>query len=209
METAAQRRSDRVSLTLLLEASGKDINGPGIRAARRTHADQSHRRGDPARPRPAPISKFIIQQASAQRIAPRRASVRVVGQFGRQKDGYLYGVEILDNPRMTCGRIEFPQIAESQEAVARMLLECSYCRAREVVVPERTGTARVSKPIAESRVTARRAACPASGRRRRTKTRRNSLHARRAAAAWRLAGGSIPPGGEQRERATDAPEDAA
>jgi hypothetical protein len=41
-------------------------------------------------------------------------------------------VEILE-PENDVWAIEFPHIAESQEAVARMLLECTYCRAREVV----------------------------------------------------------------------------
>jgi hypothetical protein len=56
---------------------------------------------------------------------------RVVGEFGRQKDGRLYGVEIL-NPEDDFWKIEFPPIAESTEAVARMLLQCSYCKSREV-----------------------------------------------------------------------------
>jgi hypothetical protein len=57
--------------------------------------------------------------------------VRVVGQFGQQKDGFLYGVEMPD-ASMDLWGVEFPAIAESTEAVARMLLECSYCRSREV-----------------------------------------------------------------------------
>jgi hypothetical protein len=57
--------------------------------------------------------------------------VRVVGQFGHQKDGYLYGIEILD-PENDLWGIEFPSVAESSEAVARMLLECSFCRSHEV-----------------------------------------------------------------------------
>jgi hypothetical protein len=55
-----------------------------------------------------------------------------VGQFGREKDGFLYGIEILPGQNDLWG-VEFPPIATSEEAVARMLLECSYCRAREVV----------------------------------------------------------------------------
>ena len=58
--------------------------------------------------------------------------MRVVGQFGREKDGFLYGVEILPGQNDLWG-VEFPPIATSEEAVARMLLECSYCRGREVV----------------------------------------------------------------------------
>ena len=56
----------------------------------------------------------------------------MVGQFGRQDDGYIYSVEILD-PAADLWGVEFPPIAESPESVARMLLDCISCRSREVV----------------------------------------------------------------------------
>jgi hypothetical protein len=41
-------------------------------------------------------------------------------------------VEIMD-PAADLWGVEFPPIADAAEAMARMLVECSYCRAREVV----------------------------------------------------------------------------
>jgi hypothetical protein len=131
MGTAAQRRSDRVSLTLLLEASGKDINDEEFTQPSRTM--QINRTG----------AVILLdrdlradQQILIKRLAPaekhRQSQVRIVGQFGRQKEGYVYGVEIMQ-PENDVWAVEFPHIAESHEAVARMLLECTYCRAREVV----------------------------------------------------------------------------
>jgi len=38
--------------------------------------------------------------------------VRVVGEFGSQKDGHLYGVEIID-PEVDLWGVEFPAIADS------------------------------------------------------------------------------------------------
>jgi len=127
----AMRRSDRVSLTLLLEASGKDIHGKEFK--------------EPARTLLINRSGAVIvldrelnaeQQIHLKRQAPseahRQSDVRIVGQFGREKEGYLYGIEISDSGNDLWG-VEFPAIADSAEAVARMLLECSYCRAREVV----------------------------------------------------------------------------
>jgi len=130
MAMATLRRSDRVSLTLLLEATGRDVNGKEFKEAARTLL--INRTG----------AVIVLnrelqpeQQIHLRRLAPaevhREADVRVVGQFGRQKDGFLYGVEILDDQKDLWG-IEFPPIADSAEAVARMLLECSYCRNREV-----------------------------------------------------------------------------
>ncbi|MGA8145028.1 MAG: PilZ domain-containing protein [Candidatus Acidiferrales bacterium] len=124
------RRSDRVSLTLLLEASGTDSHGNAF--------------ADPTRTLSINQTGAVIvlgrelktdQQIHLKRKSPieshREADVRVVGQFGREKDGFLYGVEILDAQNDLWG-VEFPPIANSEEAVARMLLECSYCRGREV-----------------------------------------------------------------------------
>ena len=128
---APVRRSDRVSLTLLLEASGEDAHGKSFT--------------DPTRTLLINQTGAVIvlerelktgQNVRLKRKSPleshREADVRVVGQFGREKEGFLYGVEILD-PQKDLWGIEFPPIANSEEAVARMLLECSYCRGREVV----------------------------------------------------------------------------
>ena len=73
---------------------------------------------------------------------------------------------------------------------------------------ERRRAAAGSKQIAESRVTARRAACPASGRRLRTRMRRRLLPERHARERPRS---RLPvrPDEEQRATPADAPEDAA
>lgn len=130
MASPAMRRTDRVSLTLLLEASGIDAFGKEFK--------------EPARTMLINRSGAVIvldrdlkpdQQIHVRRQAPveahRQGNVRVVGQFGRQKEGFLYGIEIVELENDLWG-IEFPPIAASEEAVARMLLECSYCRGREV-----------------------------------------------------------------------------
>ncbi len=124
------RRTDRVSLTLFLEISGTDNQGNAFSEPGKTLLINRHgavivfdRVLDPE------------QKVHLRRRAPgeahREADVRVVGQFGRQKDGLLYGVEILDQAVDLWG-VEFPPAGDSGEAVARMLLQCTYCRSREV-----------------------------------------------------------------------------
>jgi len=131
MASPAMRRSDRVSLTLLLEVSGKDSLGKEFKAPARTLLIS---RGGAVivldRDLTAEQQVHVRRQAASE--SHRAADVRVVGKFGREKDGHLYGVEILDASNDLWG-VEFPPIAGSEEAVARMLLECSYCRSREVV----------------------------------------------------------------------------
>ncbi|MGB8837128.1 MAG: hypothetical protein WCC67_10320, partial [Candidatus Acidiferrales bacterium] len=94
MATATQRRSDRVSLILLLEASGTDINGQEFAEPARTM--QINRTGavilldrDLG-----PDQRIDIKRKAASE-AHRQSKVRIVGQFGRQKEGYVYGIEIL------------------------------------------------------------------------------------------------------------------
>ena len=95
MASAALRRSDRVSLTLLLEASGRDIHGQEFKDSSRTLLINRTGAVIVLERELQPESQIHIRrQAPAE--AHREGDVRVVGQFGRQKDGYLYGVEILD-----------------------------------------------------------------------------------------------------------------
>jgi hypothetical protein len=130
MDMPMRRRSDRVSLTLLLEASGIDNRGHEFKEPTRTLLVN---RGGAVIVLGRELNPE--QEIHIRRQAPteshRQGKVRIVGQFGRQKDGYLYGIEVLD-PETDLWGVEFPPLAESEEAVARMLLECSYCRGREV-----------------------------------------------------------------------------
>ena len=131
MASASLRRTDRVSLTLLLEVSGTDSRGKEFKAPARTLL--LNRGGGVIifEGELAPEQRIHIQRRAASE-SHRKTEVRVVGQFGRQRDGFLYGIEIID-PEVDLWGVEFPPIADSLEAVARMLLECSYCRSREVV----------------------------------------------------------------------------
>jgi hypothetical protein len=131
MSSASLRRSDRVSLTLLLEASGKNAKGEEFTAPSRTLLLNRAGAVIILDQELAP-EQFVHLQRRAPHESHRKGQVRVVGQFGRQKDGFLYGIEMPD-ASMDLWGVEFPAIAESTEAVARMLLECTYCRSREVV----------------------------------------------------------------------------
>ncbi len=129
--STAQRRSDRVSLTLLIEISGTDTQGASFTEPTKTLLLSRHGAVIVSRRELAPNQQLQIGRLATSE-AHRQARVRVVGQYGQQQDGFLYGVEILDADADLWG-IEFPPIADSPEMVARMLLQCTYCRSREVV----------------------------------------------------------------------------
>lgn len=131
MDSLGERRSDRVSLTLILEASGTDVHGKEFKELASTLLINRSGAVIVVAKDLAPEQTIHVRR-QAPSEAHRQGRVRVVGQFGRQKDGYLYGIEILE-PENDLWGVEFPPVAQSTESVARMLVECSYCGAREVV----------------------------------------------------------------------------
>jgi hypothetical protein len=57
---------------------------------------------------------------------------RVVAEIDREPEGFLYALHILE-PRADFWDIEFPSPRKAEEALARLLMECSFCQRREVV----------------------------------------------------------------------------
>ncbi len=55
----------------------------------------------------------------------------MVGQIGSTPEGYLYGVEILDQGA-NLWDLEFPSLTGSETSAGRVLLECLCCSSREV-----------------------------------------------------------------------------
>jgi hypothetical protein len=62
----------------------------------------------------------------------RESNAVVIGQMGGQSDVYVYGIAVLE-PNVTLWGIQFPPLAETEEGLVKLLLECSACKAREVV----------------------------------------------------------------------------
>jgi hypothetical protein len=131
LPSQSRRRSDRVSLTLLLEASGTDGHGQEFKEPARTLMISRNGAMIVLNRELTPEQRINVQR-QAPSESHRQSAVRIVSQFGRQRDGYLYAVEILDSDMDLWG-VEFPAAADSTESVARMLLECNYCHSREVV----------------------------------------------------------------------------
>jgi hypothetical protein len=131
MEPEAPRRSDRVSMTLLLTISGKDSQGQEFSDPASTLLINQHGAVILLERDLQPEQRVLVQRRAPSE-SQRQAHARIVGQFGKQKDGFVYGIEVLDHGVDLWG-VEFPPVAESNEAVARMLLECSHCHRREVV----------------------------------------------------------------------------
>src|SRR5712692_10317662 len=62
----------------------------------------------------------------------KRARARVVAEIDQDPNGFLYAVHLLE-PRADFWDIELPTPHKAEEALARLLMECSFCERREVV----------------------------------------------------------------------------
>jgi hypothetical protein len=130
MSSPSRRRSDRVSLTVLLEVAGTDSHGVEFKEPGKTLI-VSRRGAMIVLERELRSGQEIHIQRKAPSESQRHSQARVVNQMGRQRDGFLYSVEIL-NPEIDLWGVDFPALLEESDAVAKMLLECTYCHGREV-----------------------------------------------------------------------------
>jgi hypothetical protein len=129
--TEGLRQSDRVSFRMPLEASWMESSGLVQRAIVQTLLVS--RNGGVLRMQ----EKFFPgQELSLRRPLGgdgiRTARARIVAEIDREPEGFLYAIHILD-PRADFWDIDFPAPHKAEEALARLLMECSFCQRREVV----------------------------------------------------------------------------
>jgi PilZ domain-containing protein len=129
--TEGLRQSDRVSFRIPLEASWMD--GSGLVRRLVAHSLLISRNGGVLRMQ----EKFFPgQEISLKRPLEgngiRSARARIVAEIDHEPEGFLYAVHILE-PRSDFWDVEFPSPHKAEEALARLLMECSFCERREVV----------------------------------------------------------------------------
>ena len=82
------------------------------------------------------VSQYVLsaeQELILRRLdTEKEAEVRVVGQLGADGKTYTYGVAFL-NPELDLWGVKFPGMTDSEKEASRVLLQCSGCKAREVV----------------------------------------------------------------------------
>lgn len=125
------RQSDRVTLQLQVEASWLSSTGETLRQAAQTLLVS--RNGGVIRLQ----EKFFPgQELALHRKAegdhPKSVRARIVAEIDREPDGFIYAISILD-PRVDFWDIDFSSPHRAEEALARLLMECSFCQRREVV----------------------------------------------------------------------------
>jgi hypothetical protein len=117
------RRSDRISLEVPVIVAGKDAAGFVFVGDAKTILVSSQGAKILLARKPVPHHEISIRCVHTR----READARVVGQIGQEAKGYNYGGAFLDLGT-NIWKIEFPPSAEGDEAVGRVVLECSGCR---------------------------------------------------------------------------------
>jgi len=131
MTTEGYRQSDRVNVRMPVEASWIAKGGQVIKQTAQTMLVS--RNGGVLR-----LSEQLSlgHELTLHRIddGDQRKSVRarVVAEIDRDSGGFLYAIHILE-PRIDFWDIDFPAPHKSEEALARLLMECGFCQRREVV----------------------------------------------------------------------------
>src|SRR5215467_15795186 len=131
IRTEAMRQSDRVTLRLPLEASW--VDGTGV--VRRLDAQTllvSRNGGVLRLPDAFSTGQELTLRRPLEGDGIKTVRARIVAEIDREPEGFLYAIHILD-ARADFWDIEFPAPHKAEEALARLLMECSFCQRREVV----------------------------------------------------------------------------
>ena len=123
------RRSDRVPISIPIEAIGMDlVRGRPFRERGKTILVSRH----------GAAITLSYALATDQEMTIRcpdlntEAEARVVGLIGAESKELIYGVALLD-PASTPWNIDFPALTGSEEVLARILMLCSSCQTLEVM----------------------------------------------------------------------------
>jgi len=131
MRAEGIRQSDRVTLRLEVEASWQ--GGDGTAMQRPAESLLVSRNGGVIR---LQEKLFAGQELTLQRKlegdSVKSARAKIVAEIDREPEGFLYAISMLE-PRNNFWEIDFPLPQQAEEALARMLMECSFCQRREVV----------------------------------------------------------------------------
>jgi hypothetical protein len=122
------RRSGRIAKEIAILLVGSDMEGKVFSEQTKTVLLSRHGAGI--------VSQYALsaeQELILRRIdTDKEAEVRVVGQLGAHGGGYTYGVAFLD-PELDFWDVKFPSMTDSEIEASRVLLQCSGCKAREMV----------------------------------------------------------------------------
>ena len=130
MRPEGLRQSDRVDFRMPVEASWFDGGGVAVKQLAQTLLVS--RNGAVLRlPEKLSTGQPITLRRQQEGDTWKMTRARVVAEIDHEPDGFLYAIAILE-PRSDFWGIDFPAPQKAEEALARLLMECSFCQRREV-----------------------------------------------------------------------------
>src|SRR5258706_5637121 len=130
MRPEGLRQSDRISFRMPVEASWFAAGGVAVKQAAQTLLVSRNGGVLCLAEKVLPGQELTLRRQNGDESKTARA--RVLAEFDRDPDGFLYAFVLLD-PRADFWGIDFPAPHTAEEALARLLMECSFCQRGEVV----------------------------------------------------------------------------
>src|SRR5712691_481980 len=122
------RRSNRIAREIAILLVGSDMEGKVFSEQTKTVLLSRHGAGI--------VSQYVLsaeQELILRRLdTDKEVEVHVVGQLGHHGESHTYGVAFLDAEVDLWG-VDFPSMTDSEKEASRVLLQCSSCKAREMV----------------------------------------------------------------------------
>jgi len=122
------RRSSRIAREIAILLLGSDMEGKVFSEETKTVVLSRNGAGIVSRHVLSAEQELILRRLDTN----KEAEVRVVGKLGVHGKIYTYGVAFLD-PEMDLWGVKFPSMTDFEKEASRVLLQCSSCKAREVV----------------------------------------------------------------------------
>ena len=130
MRPEGLRQSDRVNFRMPVEASWFGPGGVAVKQSARTLLVSRNGGVLSLQEKVQPGQEVTLRRENGTESKTARA--RILAEFDRDPDGFLYAFVILE-PRDNFWGIDFPAPHTAEDALARLLMECSFCQRREVV----------------------------------------------------------------------------
>src|ERR1700758_4189131 len=131
MSSEGMRQSDRVSLRMQVEASWYGSNGALNNQSAQTLLVSRNGGVIRLQEKLFPGQELTLHR-NLEGDQSKTVRAKVVAEIDREPDGFIYAIATLE-PRIDFWDIEFPAPHKAEEAIARLLMECSFCQKREVV----------------------------------------------------------------------------
>jgi hypothetical protein len=128
MGEASTRRTDRIALAIPIRVAGADVTGLSFVEETKTVVVSRHGAKITLKRTLTPDQEINVRNIRTG----KEADMRVIGAIAGCPDGIWYGLEFL-NPSVDIWGINFPPLVESENAVAKVLLECARCHRRSLV----------------------------------------------------------------------------